>query len=61
MSCDVDGRRGSELAMLWLWRRLAAAALIQPLAWEFPYAVDAALKNNKKEIKMRKPRLMEVE
>ena len=27
----------------WLWYRLAAAALIQPLAWEFPYASGAAL------------------
>ena len=23
---------------LWLWRRLAAPALIGPLAWELPYA-----------------------
>ena len=27
---------------------LAAAALIQPLAWEFPYAMDVALKRQKK-------------
>ena len=26
-------------ALLWLWRRPAAVALIQPLAWESPYAV----------------------
>ena len=31
-----------------LWRRLAAAALIGPLAWELPYATDAALKSKKK-------------
>ena len=30
--------------MLWLWCRLAAAAPIQPLAWELPYATDTALK-----------------
>ena len=30
--------------VVWLWRRLAAAALIQPLAWELPYATGAALK-----------------
>ena len=30
--------------LLWLWRRPAAAALIQPLAWELTYAADAALK-----------------
>ena len=30
--------------LLWLWYRLAAAALIQPLAWELPYAAGVALK-----------------
>ena len=34
-------------ALLWLWRRLAAVALIQPLAWELPYAAVAALKSKK--------------
>ena len=48
MSCSV-GRRGSwDLALLWLWRRLAAVALIRPLAWEPPYAVGLALKRQKK-------------
>ena len=28
-----------------LWRRLAAAAPIPPLAWELPYAAGAALKS----------------
>ena len=37
----------SDLAWLWLWCRLAAVALIQPLAWELPYATGAALKQNK--------------
>ena len=32
---------------LWLWYRLAAAALIHPLAWELPYATGAALKEKK--------------
>ena len=32
-------------ALLWLWCRLATAALIPPLAWELPYATGAALKN----------------
>ena len=31
--------------LLWLWHRLAAAAQIQPLAWEPPYATGMALKN----------------
>ena len=30
--------------MLWLWCRLAAAAVIRPLAWELPYATGVALK-----------------
>ena len=37
----------SELGIwlwLWLWCRLAAAAPIQPLAWELPYAMDVTLK-----------------
>ena len=34
-------------ALLWLWCRLEAVALIRPLAWEAPYAMGAALKRNK--------------
>ena len=37
--------------LLWLWCRLAAAALILPLAWELPYAAGAALKRKKKKRK----------
>ena len=44
MSCGVDRRHGSDLALLWLWYRPAATALIRPLAWEHPYAMGAALK-----------------
>ena len=36
-------------ALLWLWCRLAAAALNRPLAWEPPCAVGAALKRQKRE------------
>ena len=32
---------------LWLWCRLVAVALVQPLAWELPYATDVALKRQK--------------
>ena len=39
MSCGIGHRHGSDLVLLWLWHRLAAAALIGPLAWEPPYAV----------------------
>lgn len=36
----------------------SAAALIQPLAWELPYATDAALKRKKrKEMQREKERL----
>ena len=44
MNCGVGHRHGLDLALLWLWCRPGAAALIQPLAWELPYASDAALK-----------------
>ena len=37
----------SNLALLWLWYRLVATALIRPLAWELPYAVGTALKKKK--------------
>ena len=34
-----------DLALLWLWYRPAAVALIQPLAQELPYVPGAAKKN----------------
>ena len=34
-------------ALLWLWHRPAAVALIRPLAWEPPYAAGAGLKRQK--------------
>ena len=43
----VGRRRCSDLMLLWLWHRPAAAALIQTLAWELPYAMDAVLKSKK--------------
>ena len=49
MSCGVGCRPGWDLALLWLW--VAAAALIQPLAWELPHAAGGALKSKKKEKK----------
>ena len=39
-------------ALLWLWCRLAAAAPIQPLAWELLYDVGVALKRQKQNGKM---------
>ena len=39
MSCGVGHRLGLDLALLWLWHRLAAAALIGALTWKLPYAM----------------------
>ena len=36
-----------DLTLLCLWYRPAASALIEPLAWEPPYAVGAALRGQK--------------
>ena len=44
VSCGAGHRRRSDPVWLWLWRRPAAEALIQPLAWELPYAVGVDLK-----------------
>ena len=55
-SYDVGHRLGSDLALLWLWHRLAAVSLIQPLALELPYATGVALKRKKEKTKQkRKP------
>ena len=47
MSCGVGHRCGLDPALLWLWRRPAAAAPIGPLARESPYAAGVALKRQK--------------
>ena len=47
-SCSIVRRQDSDLALLWLWCRLAAEAPIQPLAWERPYAAGTALKRTTK-------------
>ena len=47
MRCGVGHRHGSDLVLLWLWRRPAATALNGPLAWEPPYATGVALKDKK--------------
>ena len=48
MRCGVVHRCGSDPELPWLWCRLAAVALIGPLAWEPPYAVGVTLKSQKK-------------
>ena len=47
VSCGVGCRRGSDPALLWLWRRPVATPPIQPLAWEPLYAAGAAQKGQK--------------
>ena len=46
MGCGVGGRRGSHLLLL--WHKPEATAPIQPLGWEPPYAMGAALEKDKK-------------
>ena len=48
MSCGVGCRWGSDPVLLWLWYRLVAMSLIQPLAWETPYIAGVALKSKGK-------------
>ena len=48
MSCGIGHRQGSDSTLMWLLYRPAAAAPVQPLAWELPYTTDAALKRKKK-------------
>ena len=47
MSWGAGHKRGSDPELLGLWHRPAAAALIQPLAWELPYATAVVLKKMK--------------
>jgi len=47
VSCGVGHRPGLDLALLWLWCRLVAVALIQPLGWEPLCAAGADLKDKK--------------
>ena len=48
---SVGHRWGLDPVLPWLWCRLAAAALIQSLTWERPYAAGAAIKKKKKKKK----------
>ena len=44
--------------LLWLWHRQAAAAPIQPLAWELPYALGVFLKRKRKKKKGNQPKMV---
>ena len=48
MSCSVGRRCSWDPVLLWLWHMLATISLFQPLAWELPHAMGAALKSKKK-------------
>ena len=48
VSCGVGRGCSSDPVLLWLWRGSAAVAPMRPLAWEPPYAAEAALKSNKR-------------
>ena len=54
MSCDVGRRRGLDPVLLWLWHRPVVTALIQPVAWEPPYAAGVAKKRQKDKKKKKK-------
>jgi len=54
MSCGLGCRHGSDPALLWLWCRPAATALIPSLAWEPPYAEGVALEKAKRPKKRKK-------
>ena len=53
LSCGAGCRCSSDPALLWLWHRPAATALIQPLFWESPYATGVALKRQKTKTKTK--------
>ena len=53
----VGHRCGSDLALLWLWRRPEATSPTRPLAWEPPYAMGMALKKKKEKKKDKKAML----
>ena len=57
-SCSVGCTGGLDLMLLGLWCRLAAAALIGPLAWEPPSAVGAAQEMAKSQKKKKKKELL---
>ena len=59
MSCGVVRRLGLDPALLWLWLRMVATAPIGSLAWEPPYATEAALEKAKRQKKkLNKTKIM---
>ena len=54
MGCGVGHRLGWDPALLWLWRKQVATALIRPLAWEPSHAVGVAKKKKRQKKKKKK-------
>ena len=54
VSCGVCHRLGLDLALLWLWHRPVARALIRPLAWKPPYSMGVAQEKAKRQKKEKK-------
>ena len=54
MNCGVDCSLGWDPALLWLWCRPAATALIQLITWEPPFAMGTTLKTKKKKKERKK-------
>ena len=60
MNSGVGLRLVLDPALLWLWCRPAAAAPIQPLAWEPPYAMALTLKGKKQKQENRHKQMKRV-
>ena len=54
MSCSVGHRHSSDLALLWLWCGLAAEGLIRTPARELPHTKGVALKDERKNERMKR-------
>ena len=47
-SCGLVCKYGLDPMLLWLWHKPTTGAPIQPLAWEFTYAMGATIKKEKR-------------
>ena len=56
MRRGIAHRHSLDPVLLWLWCKLAAIALIRPLAWEHPYASGVTLKRQEKKKKPQAPK-----
>ena len=50
MNCGVSRKCGLDPVLLWLWYRPGTTALIEPLAWELPYAMGVPPPKKKLEL-----------